>query len=826
MPVAVISFRIVGNIYSPYATGDCPGRRGRRRKSENLPESDNLYCFRGSRTMNEEHKQLLFLLTMTDTNQGGRVNARCLMGVVFIQQNIDMKKFLWVIGGVLMLWGIPLSGQQSVAPEIPESAVRMTKVSGQVVDENTGDGIPLATISVTGLGWGTVCDMKGYFKVEVPVNQPAELTVRSVGYETKTLVLESDVTGNLVVRLKKSLLNLDEVTVTGTRTEKTVAETPVMTRIVPSEVLQRNDFESMIDVLEYNIPGLRFNTDPRGNNIQVQGLENSYILILVDGERLSTTPGGPIDFDRLTTANIKKIEVLKGAASALYGSSAMGMVINIITDIPKRPLEGWAKVRYGKYNDLQLDAGVGMKYKGFYAQTLFNRTSSDGYDLTPETPESFTENPSHHMTIEEKLGWNNQYSRITVKGSLYWGEVENPWESTAPTHYRSLTKTLQVNAEHAFNDRYKLYGTYAGDFYTRKTVYDFLYLPDSTNAWSHEQTVRLVDEFKPWDNLVIVKGFEWNGTKNYNKMQYGKEKTIRDMDDANLFAQADWMITDRLEVIGGFRYTHNSEFGSAFTPKINLMYSPGNFKIRAGYSRGFKTPGLTELYSDFNMGSVSHNIGNPDLKAEHSDYFSVSGEYTWQGRLMLTAELYQNTVDNKINSYNVDIEDPKPGELGTELRYENVKGVRIRGAEATATYYPVSALLLRTSYAFCDALNKETGLQLSGNSKHAMNWSASLHGKLLKHEGAVTLSGRWDSKRISKSRRTETDDSGQEVEVITTRTKPGYTMWKLTAQYTPWTWKYMRLSVTGGVDNLFDFVDTSIIYDPGRRFFGSLILRF
>lgn len=647
-----------------------------------------------------------------------------------------------------------------------------------------------------------------------------------MGYETKTLVLESDVTGNLVVRLKKSLLNLDEVTVTGTRTEKTVAETPVMTRIVPSEVLQRNDFESMIDVLEYNIPGLRFNTDPRGNNIQVQGLENSYILILVDGERLSTTPGGPIDFDRLTTANIKKIEVLKGAASALYGSSAMGMVINIITDIPKRPLEGWAKVRYGKYNDLQLDAGVGMKYKGFYAQTLFNRTSSDGYDLTPETPESFTENPSHHMTIEEKLGWNNQYSRITVKGSLYWGEVENPWESTAPTHYRSLTKTLQVNAEHAFNDRYKLYGTYAGDFYTRKTVYDFLYLPDSTNAWSHEQTVRLVDEFKPWDNLVIVKGFEWNGTKNYNKMQYGKEKTIRDMDDANLFAQADWMITDRLEVIGGFRYTHNSEFGSAFTPKINLMYSPGNFKIRAGYSRGFKTPGLTELYSDFNMGSVSHNIGNPDLKAEHSDYFSVSGEYTWQGRLMLTAELYQNTVDNKINSYNVDIEDPKPGELGTELRYENVKGVRIRGAEATATYYPVSALLLRTSYAFCDALNKETGLQLSGNSKHAMNWSASLHGKLLKHEGAVTLSGRWDSKRISKSRRTETDDSGQEVEVITTRTKPGYTMWKLTAQYTPWTWKYMRLSVTGGVDNLFDFVDTSIIYDPGRRFFGSLILRF
>ena len=80
MPVAVISFRIVGNSTSPYATGYCPGRRGRGRKSENLPESDNLHCFRGSRTMNEEHKQLLFLLTMTDTNQGGQSTCPLLDG--------------------------------------------------------------------------------------------------------------------------------------------------------------------------------------------------------------------------------------------------------------------------------------------------------------------------------------------------------------------------------------------------------------------------------------------------------------------------------------------------------------------------------------------------------------------------------------------------------------------------------------------------------------------------------------------------------------------------------------------------------------------------
>lgn len=739
-----------------------------------------------------------------------------------------MKNLLFVACCVLMLWEIPVCGQQSAALETPEGTIKTVKIIGKVVDEATGEGIPLTTIAVAELGWGAVCDMNGDFKVDIPSNRNAELTVRSVGYESKTIEVTPETSEGLVIKLKKSLLGLDEVVVTGTRTEKTIAEAPVVTRIVSAQDLLRNDFESMMDVLEYNIPGLRFNVDPRGNNIQVQGLENSYILILVDGERLSQTPGGPIDFDRLTTSNIKRIEVLKGAASALYGSSAMGMVINIITDTPKRTLEGWAKARYGKYNYWQVDAGIGASYKGFYSQTLFNRTSTDGYDLTPETPEAYTQNPFHNMNVEEKFGWSNQHSKIMVKGALYWNEVENPLESTAPTHYRSLNKTLQVTAEHAFSGNYKLYGVYAGDFYTRKTVYDFLYIPDSTNAWSHEQSVRLVDEYKPWDNLNIVKGFEWNATQNYNKMQYGTEQTIRKMDDANLFAQIDWRILPQLDVIGGFRYTHHSQFGSAFTPKVNLMYSPGSFKFRAGYSRGFKTPGLTELYSDFNMGTVSHNIGNPDLKPETSNYVSLSAEYTYGGRFSLTGEFYQNDVRNKINSYDIDIEDPAPGQLAVEKRYENVEGVRIRGAEGTLTYYPFSALLLRTSYAFCDALNKETDLQLSGNSKHALNCTVSLRGKLWKRDGSVTLSGRWDSRRISQSKKTDTDENGNEYEVITERTKPGYTMWKLTAQYTPWTYKYIRLTVTGGVDNLFDFIDTKYnrVYDPGRRLFGSLLIRF
>lgn len=287
--------------------------------------------------------------------------------------------------------------------------------------------------------------------------------------------------------------------------------------------------------------------------------------------------------------------------------------------------------------------------------------------LRPETPQSYTMNPSHDMNIEEKVGWNNERTKVVASASFYWNEVENPPKGESPTHYRSLNKTFRASLEHAFGEKNKLYAVYYGDFYTRKTVYDLIDLADSTNATSHEQTARLTDIYSPLKNVEIVGGIEWNWTRNYNKMQYGKEQTVRKVNDANVFVQVDWQILPELDLVGGFRYTHHSVFGDAYTPKVNLMYAPGSFKFRAGYSRGFKAPGLTELYSDFDMGSVSHNVGNPDLKPEYSNYLSVSAEYTYNGRLNASVEGYQNTIKDKINSFVIDVEDPEPGQLGAEM---------------------------------------------------------------------------------------------------------------------------------------------------------------
>ncbi|WP_417130483.1 TonB-dependent receptor, partial [Parabacteroides faecis] len=293
-------------------------------------------------------------------------------------------------------------------PEKEQVQTGICVLTGRIIDSETGEGIPMATINVPGTLIGTACDAGGRFRIELIEGKSYNLLVRSTGYMEQTIKFNANgAQKEMDIQMNAGIFDLNEVVVTGTRTEKTISNTPVLTRLIPAAQLQRNDFENIMDALEFTIPGLQFNSDPRGDNIRIQGLENKYVLILVDGERLSNTPGGPIDFERLSTSNIKQIEIIKGAASALYGSSAIGMIVNIITKTPERLAEGWVKARYSRFNELLLDGSFGTAYKDFTSQTLFNRNSTDGYDLTPETPEAFTKQPSSNRTFDEKLGWTH-----------------------------------------------------------------------------------------------------------------------------------------------------------------------------------------------------------------------------------------------------------------------------------------------------------------------------------------------------------------------------------------------------------------------------------
>lgn len=618
---------------------------------------------------------------------------------------------------------------------------------------------------------------------------------------------------------------LDEFVVTATRTPKALSSAPILTRVIGDVEIQSSSFENMTELLEYNIPGLSFKKDGRGINMQVQGLENSYILVLVDGERLAKTPGGNIDLSRISQQNIKQIEVVKGASSVLYGSNAIGMVVNIITRRPERKLEGSSSYRYGKYSSHIADLNIGGKLGDWSGRTSAYYYGTDGYNLLPENLQVYTINPHKDYNIEQKIWWKKGRAKLFGSVSYFRQDQYNPPLSIREDRYRNSNFSYNLKGEYVIGG-HELSLSYFADLYQRNTIIGDKALPADTKF--HQHTIRLMDHVKPTDPLEIIGGAELNINKDFSNIQFGDNKKTRKVHDVNLFAQGDWQILPELNLTGGARYTSHSAFGSAFTPKINLMYAPwSRFKLRAGYSMGFKAPNSTELFSDFMMGSVSHNIGNPDLKAERSQYGYFSAEYRTH-KLAVSGEVYQNSLRDKIQSSFVRVSNGK-GEEWTELRYSNIGRVRIRGFEMNADLYPLSWLALRANYAYTDAVNMDNKLQLQGNARHSAGGVLSFRGEVLTIPSALTISGRWVSPKIyDQERKSINSSTGKEERTIEARRQRAYSLWRATGQVTPWEKGDMRVTLSLGVQNIFDFTDPEGLttFEAGRRFFGKVEFNF
>jgi outer membrane receptor for ferrienterochelin and colicins len=216
-----------------------------------------------------------------------------------------------------------------------------------------------------------------------------------------------------------------EVVVTGTRTVRLLKDTPVLTKVISKVEIEESGAITALEALENFVPGVMFTPNAMGDNINIAGLDNKYILILVDGERLVNERTENVNFSRLNTSDIKQIEIINGASSVLYGSNAIGAVINIITKDVDKPVQGNAKIRYSNYNTWVGDASFGMKANGFSSKTNLSAKNSDGYDSgRAGIATNFSMSPYSDFTISEVLKYKfNEDFDIELKGNYYRNET-------------------------------------------------------------------------------------------------------------------------------------------------------------------------------------------------------------------------------------------------------------------------------------------------------------------------------------------------------------------------------------------------------------------
>ena len=653
---------------------------------------------------------------------------------------------------------------------------------------------------------------------------------------------------------------LQEVVVTGTGTQHLLKDAPVQTEVISHRQLQQFAGKSIEDILSGLTASFAFNENDMGSHLQMNGLGNSYVLILVDGRRLHGDNGGENDLSLIDPHNIEKIEIVKGASSALYGSDAIAGVINIITRKHREQglmLENTSRV--GSYGDIRQHNGIALNYSKFSSYTNFQLQHSDGWQNTSEEALSQTEyhiTDSRNKTVNRHTNWQlaeHLTYQLTPKielyadGSIYWKLIYRP----CGKHPGVDVKTYDMqynNASISVGGKWKLNETdvitldadwkrHAYKYvYTDTTLTDgyvngrftnyFPYFPGDKELQSDQRLtqISLKGVFALPYEQILSAGFDYR----YDWLEAPmRVKGGKATDNTQaIYVQDEWALLNPLYLTAGLRLTRNEGFGTRLTPKLSAMLKLGELRLRATWSQGYKTPTPKELHYQYirNMNGVYLYLGNTDLKAQTSNYFGVSAEYTL-GHLTMTLSGYYNKVDNMIALVTIPTSEA-PGDLIVQYdpkrvrQYQNMEDAKTYGIDFTARYQ-TKHFTAGGSYSYLDTKAHQYDsdhdvmqeVTIDGMAHHKANWYVTWNHDFSKlyHLG-IGIYGRMSSKRYY-----QIDGNGK-----------GYQIWRLatTHQFG----KNLRLEA--GIDNIFNYIDKTPhglhlgTTTPGTTVYASLTVRF
>lgn len=481
--------------------------------------------------------------------------------------------------------------------------------------------------------------------------------------------------------------DLGELVVTGTRTPKFLKDTPIQTRVITSRDIERVDATNVQDLLQQELPGVEFSyAMNQQTHLNFSGFGGQGVLFLVDGERLAGETMDDVDFTRLNMDNVERIEIVKGAASALYGSNAAGGVVNIITKKAEEPWTLNVNGRMAKHNEQRYGASLGLNGSRISNMLTANYTSQDNYDVhsaaNPVTRIISTVYGDKTVNLKDQIAWT-PLRNLSVGGRVGYFFRETARTRDLPERYRDFTAGLSLKWD--VTDADALQANYSFDQYD-KSDYQKLRKLDIRDYSNVQNIFRLLYSHSFDGGDILTLGSDFMHDYLFNTNLDGNE---RKQDCFDFFAQYDWRINDKLEAVGAVRYDYFSDGkDSRLTPKINVCYRPlRNLSLRAGYGMGFRAPTLKEKYYNFDMSGIWIVEGNPNLKPEVSHNFNVSAEYT-RGHYNFTASIYYNKVENKLATSapyfkssadklpylpytNLDDYSVYGGELGVQARWNN-----------------------------------------------------------------------------------------------------------------------------------------------------------
>ncbi|MBO5548716.1 MAG: TonB-dependent receptor [Prevotella sp.] len=614
-------------------------------------------------------------------------------------------------------------------------------------------------------------------------------------------------------------VNLTPVVITASHSPKALKDAPVVTRLITLHDIKISDATNIQDLLTQEMPGLEFGfAMGQETALHMSGFGGNAILFLVDGERMAGETMDNVDYNRMSLDNVGRIEIVKGASSALYGSNAVGGVVNIISRENLEPWTANVNSRYSSFgHEWRHGANFSFNTTKWNSQTSFQHTRIDPIDLPKEhTPEEVAMEllkkaqgqPYDESVLTDDSNLNRLYGQKTynVKERLTWRATDQltligrgsyffrtSERDTYDYHFNAYSAGLK--GRYAWNrDRY-LELSYAYDQYDKAN-----FLPDGTRThdhdYSNQQHVAHALFHQSFGKSSLIVGADY--MHDYLTTYQFVEGATHSQNNIDGYAQFDWNITERLNFVGSIRYDYfSASRKKAYTERMALVYKLPWVTLRANYALGFRAPTLKEMYMHFDMGNMGYMIlGNPNLEPEKSNNINLSIERTSRinnsgfldGRYSFTLMGYCNIFEKRITTIAGDDYNGMPSAI-----YWNEDGIKVWALDASLAHVWDCGLSFKLNYSWMRETGNVIYSQFSQPRLHSLTWRIGYDHRFSRYYAIdAALSGRRQGK----------PQSGD------TSVDQGYTIWKLMLQQHLW----RGVSVNTAIDNLFNYKPKSYYY--------------
>ena len=563
-------------------------------------------------------------------------------------------------------------------------------------------------------------------------------------------------------------LSTSEVVVTANRTQEEIKAIPQATEVITAQDIQDLGATTVQEALAL-AHDVTVRSGTVGSNVQIRGMSKNHILILVDGKRMAGEDTAKLTnsyaLERLNVNDIERIEIVRGSSSALYGSDAIGGIINIITKVPSEFSTTIGTITGTKNTATYVYADLGKN--GRWSSSVSAR-----WDKVRERKEyQYSEQMGRGGKITVIDGINsNMYGMHRTYHTAAKYDFENANKNTLRFDVDYLKDDLKsayadayskspagktVTAKNKYstfdNERIGFSVEYAGQTdrndYSFRTYYD--QLKKNTNTYNARPDFRgppaivnMLNKTYPKMTSDFSKYTTWVAeakdtmyVNDAHTLTFGGEYRFTEYEGTRLkktagstvgkhnfnsyagYAEDLWQVNDDLLITPSLRFEHNSHFGNKTTPKLGLTYHINDkLRFKSNYGKGYKAPTVSEMYLDMThpMGPavVMNIVGNPNLKPEESTNFDVGFEYD-DGKTFGKISYFKNKVNNLIATKRIE---------STKTTYVNIDKTQVNGVETEIGHHLSNRLSVKIHDSWLDATDSISGERLTGRAKNAISF--------------------------------------------------------------------------------------------------------